>query len=406
MAAAAPAVVAVIDLSILFADDLSEKLKLLDYEEKFCSPKDIVPFSRTYFSVPASNTGVQFQHFLELFKFLMRMCHREFVTDKFDDPNTIANKIMLDLKGMGFDMDFAANKLKQAAGEHVCRVLLFLADRGLETQGFVFQKPSHEAESTMEEAVVDEEAEIPEDDEEVVDEDEDALYADTVEKPKVESEQDREASATIVSTIDPIAWKTELVRVGPKLQIKESHSTRTWRAHFEQAQKHAEILATLLPDAQAALTKISSELSSTVERVVSKERYINSTFGNLSEEYKSMRARQDSVTSDFQRSSVSVSDLTNEMAAISDALEDIKSQTDSRGSSMTDTSPLLKIKQALTDLKLEIKAMELRIGVVGHTIMQSKIRHKPIGHKEGKVAASGEDESADFDIVGDEESQY
>ncbi len=36
---------------------------------------------------------------------------------------------MLDLKGMGFDMDFAANKLKQAAGEHVCRVLLFLADR-------------------------------------------------------------------------------------------------------------------------------------------------------------------------------------------------------------------------------------------------------------------------------------
>jgi intraflagellar transport protein 57 len=41
---------------------------------------------------------------------------------------------------------------------------------------------------------------------------------------------------------------------------------------------------------------------------------------------------------------------------------------------MTDTSPLVKIKAALGDLKAEIKAMELRIGVVGHTIMQSKIR--------------------------------
>ncbi len=41
---------------------------------------------------------------------------------------------------------------------------------------------------------------------------------------------------------------------------------------------------------------------------------------------------------------------------------------------MTDTSPLLKIKEALGAIKTEIKAMELRIGVVGHTIMQSKIR--------------------------------
>jgi ribosomal protein L11 methylase PrmA len=89
-------------------------------------------------------------------------------------------------------------------------------------------------------------------------------------------------------------------------QVKEAVSTRTWRAHFEQAQKHAEVsvlvqnlsgldggvtvillfdshqlLSTLLPDAQAALQKISSELQSTVERVESKERYINSTFSNL-----------------------------------------------------------------------------------------------------------------------------
>ena len=103
------------DTSILLADDLSDKLKLLDYEDKFCNVKDITPFPRTYFAIAAANSGcvlvrqavwplqrqqqrclsyvlarsVQFQHFLDLFKFLMKMCHREFVTDKYDDPNTM-----------------------------------------------------------------------------------------------------------------------------------------------------------------------------------------------------------------------------------------------------------------------------------------------------------------------------
>jgi estrogen-related receptor beta like 1 len=35
---------------------------------------------------------------------------------------------------------------------------------------------------------------------------------------------------------------------------------------------------------------------------------------------------------------------------------------DDRGSSMTDTAPLVKMKQAMQKLKGEIKQMELRIG--------------------------------------------
>ena len=72
----------------MLVEELHEKLKLLNYEEKLCRPKEMTPFSRTYFAVAASNPGVQFQHFLELVKFLMKACHRDFTTDKFDDPNT------------------------------------------------------------------------------------------------------------------------------------------------------------------------------------------------------------------------------------------------------------------------------------------------------------------------------
>ena len=44
-------------MSILLADELNDKLKLLDYEDKFCNVKDIVPFPRTYFCIPAQNQG-------------------------------------------------------------------------------------------------------------------------------------------------------------------------------------------------------------------------------------------------------------------------------------------------------------------------------------------------------------
>lgn len=39
------------------------------------------------------------------------------------------NKIMLELKGIGFDLDFPASKLKQGSGDAVCAVLNFLCDQ-------------------------------------------------------------------------------------------------------------------------------------------------------------------------------------------------------------------------------------------------------------------------------------
>lgn len=40
------------------------------------------------------------------------------------------------------------------------------------------------------------------------------------------------------------------------------------------------------------------------------------------------------------------------------------------------TAPLVKIKQALTKLKQETIQMDIRIGVVEHTLLQSKLKEK------------------------------
>lgn len=73
---------------------------------------------------------------------------------------------------------------------------------------------------------------------------------------------------------------------------------------------------------------------------------------------------------------------------------------------MTDTAPLMRVKSALTKLRAEIKDMELRIGVVGHSLMQSKMRIKA-----GTLGDTSdiEDDDAEFQIDSeeeDEESEY
>lgn len=43
---------------------------------------------------------------------------------------------------------------------------------------------------------------------------------------------------------------------------------------------------------------------------------------------------------------------------------------------MTDSTPLVQIKKALQKLRIEIKYMDLRIGVLNHTVMVHKFKEK------------------------------
>ena len=50
---------------------------------------------------------------------------------------------------------------------------------------------------------------------------------------------------------------------------------------------------------------------------------------------------------------------------------------DVRGSSITDSAPLMKIKQALQDLKAETRQMDIRIGVVQQHLLRSRLKSGP-----------------------------
>jgi len=77
---------------------------------------------------------------------------------------------------------------------------------------------------------------------------------------------------------------------------------------------------------------------------------------------------------EYNKQSEGINALTNELASVSDELGKIKEKMDARGNSMTDTSPLIKMKTAVGRLRQEAKQLEIRIGVVTHTLVAKKLK--------------------------------
>ena len=64
------------------------------------------------------------------------------------------------------------------------------------------------------------------------------------------------------------------------------------------------------------------------------------------------------------------------LANITDELELIKNEMEERGSSMTDGSPLVNIRKSLARMKSEIVGIDVRIGVIEHTLLQAGVKTK------------------------------
>ena len=237
---------------------------------------------------------------------------------------------------------------------------------------------------------VDDEADI-DDDIEVFEEDIPAYHsaADEVETVRDETQK------IIESRVDPIEWKTELERVGPRLRISNAVGGKEWRSHIDQTKKHSSLIENELPSTEATLRTINNQLETAVDRMRTKEKYVNSQYSSLVQEYQDIRSDMKSIEDTYQSSNSKVTSLQNDLAAVAEQLSDIKGTMDSRGSSMTDTSPLVKIKAALQDIKVEIGHFELRIGVVAHTLLSAQA--SSVGQENSGVIIDGDDDDDDDD---------
>ena len=68
---------------------------------------------------------------------------------------------------------------------------------------------------------------------------------------------DTSAHNMLTSHIDPVAWKTELERVGPRLRAQQQLASNEWRAHVDQTVNSKSQIEQLLASAQGDLKSLN-----------------------------------------------------------------------------------------------------------------------------------------------------
>lgn len=365
-------------------EDLLDKLKLLNYEEEVLRENNMKTLSRHYFALP-TNPGEQFFMFTTIASWLINKACRPFEQpQEYDDPNATISNILTELRTLGGQVDFPPSKLKAGYGEHVCYVLDRLAEEVLKQTQFNWNKPNYPTEELEESSVMEDDSELTLNkmQEEMIEEPDDyeehlmdleALKAQT---NTTETSESSKPDEILESTTDAAEWNLEVERVLPLLKVTIRTDNKDWRIHLDQMHQHKEGIESSLKETKGYLNRLQEEISKTLEKVASREKYINNQLEHLIHEYRTAQSQLSEAKERYQHGSGGVTQRTRMLAEITEELEKVKQEMEEKGSSMTDGAPVVKIKQSLTKLKQEIIQMDIRIGVVEHTLLQAKLKEK------------------------------
>jgi len=78
------------------------------------------------------------------------------------------------------------------------------------------------------------------------------------------------------------------------------------------------------------------------------------------------------VCSSSQSTPPRVLSLQSELKATCEEFDHTRAELELRSNNATDTEPLNKLKSSLTQMRTEIRAFDLRIGVLAHEVMHTK----------------------------------
>ncbi|CAK0840168.1 unnamed protein product [Prorocentrum cordatum] len=255
--------------------------------------------------------------------------------DEYDDPNTVVTKMLSILADNGIQANVQPAKLKAGSGEHVCSLLSTVAREVLRRTNFEYAPPTYPDEGLADEAEVDSDAEVHsvgEDEMQMDGEEDDLMYQeDEVKKPE---DDDAEDHAVLESKIDPKEWLLEIERVAPKLKIQMPNDAKEWRTHLQQTRGYKQVIETQFPAAKAQLEKLQSQISQALDRIKSKEAFINEKFDHRALDYRTQQEEFTQVKSQYTELSDVVMNLQIELKNVGDELDVVRNDLEDYRASM------------------------------------------------------------------------
>ncbi|KAG5674615.1 hypothetical protein PVAND_004569 [Polypedilum vanderplanki] len=364
-------------------DDLVEKLKLLNYENLLLKQMKMKPINKFYFN-KVKNTGEQFYLFVSICAWLIRETGKTFEQpQEFDDPNVVISKIIKALNELDIATDFQSNKLISGAGPICVYVLDSLASKVLKLSTVQVQKPQIKTEENTSLDIVENDSEIileKLDDQNIIESESDderernSIYDLNLHDRKKSKYNNKEYK--VHSLIDNENFRLEMERVLPQLKIVVKSDNRDWRAHLEQIRTLRVNIENASEEAQTQLKKMQSEIVFTMDKIDSREKHLNKDLKVLINEYKELSIEMSKIANEIKENEQTKAEMDETISKLTNELENVKIQMEQRGNSMTDGSPLINIKKAVIRLKEEISELDIKIGVMQHTLTNDIIRRK------------------------------
>ncbi|CAF1112452.1 unnamed protein product [Adineta steineri] len=301
-------------------------------------------------------------------------------------------------KKLGHDISVSTNKLRTGSGESVVYILNRLADDALKKTGFTWRSPekpdelpdnddagAKDDDNEIDVNKIDEEMFNRDNDADEYEEDETVLNMEALSKLGLNSksagvnaisEPEVRPELIMESTTDATEWKLEVERILPQLKVTFKAENKDWRARQEQRLTYKTQIASSLKDAEQMLTRFHTDISKSLEKITTREQYINS---QLTDHVQEFHRQQDALAlakQHYRQCSQGITEKSQQLAQISAELTRIKEEMEETGQSVTDGGPLVKIKKAIEELNRDIVRVDVRIAVLEHTLMQSKVREK------------------------------
>merc|ERR1712032_1464129 len=181
-------------------------------------------------------------------------------------------------------------------------------------------------------------------------------------------------------------WALEVERCAHKLKInKNATDGKEWRSHLDQTKKYADQVKSSLPDTRVKLERLQDDASKALERISRKEGILSRNFQGMTGDYRAHTDSLREIQTNFTTVSKNVETLESELQEINDRLGTVQRKIDDTGKQFSDNTPLTNIKKAISQVKNDIKAIDIRIGVVSNTLLQLKLKERTKVIEDGKA---------------------
>nr|CDS25686.1 intraflagellar transport protein 57 [Hymenolepis microstoma]CUU97418.1 intraflagellar transport protein 57 [Hymenolepis microstoma] len=409
--------------------NLFEKLQLLKYERSFCRQYRIKGIPKTFFAFP-TNSVEQFNMFVNLASWLIKQSGYSLeIAHEFDDPDEIVANILEALKSIaGYSPEFPASKLKSGSGEPCIRVLDHLADAALKFKLIRYEKDDEYdgkfdavdgdanlvALSVEKSRISGTASETSSNPERCTKTDLTGLGKPQALKQAVKGDEASlgvephctnplapfsglpQSSSRNHSTIHDTSlpdlpqikvegddWQRELERALPQLDLLSDSgvAANDWQIHIEQFKQYRHSIEKCFEESCEQLKHLEEELMRDINKVKSREKYINGQVKDALKGYVRARNHLNELKEAYAQANAGIAERSATLVKLTEETEKVKTEMEQLGSSMTDSTPVIRIKQAINRLKAENVAMEIRIGVLEHTLLRAQLRAREESQK-------------------------